>query len=335
MAGSSGGRGMSRRTAIGSLAAMLASPSIASPGVGIGPVAALFPGRISDGGIIESSYRAMSQASARFDMSVLMLAPVAPRLDAIADMLDHAVRRGARSVISFGEITEVPVLDLARARRDVRFVIVQGEATDVNVASYRIDPVPGAFLAGVAAAGLTRTGIVGHAGAERSGPGLMLRAAFAHGLTFGHRQPTLLTGFEPDHARRVAYVQAQADVGADIVFVADEGDGRACAFAALQRGARAIGFGVDWTKRDARSFCASAVADPAVAVRAAIRDLHTGFYQPNRVHQVPPEDFHALRLSLAADVPINVRQDVSIRDKQIANGRLEVRTEWNGAEFDA
>lgn len=326
--GRSGGR-MSRRALMQATIAALGAPSLAGAQPG---VAAIVPLR-AEGGLNHASLTAFAAARRRA-MAVVALHETPARLDAVTRAIERAARGGARDVVAYGEVAEAAILDLASHYPETRFSIIQGEARGPNIASYRVDPLPAAALAGVAAWSLSRARLVGHVGFERSGPALRLRSAFMNGVASVAPAASCLTGFARSEAGFVAMAAAEADVGADVVFLAHDGDCAPAARAAAERGARVIGFGLDWTAGVRPSdFVAAALADPTPAFIAAFVDISTGHWRPDRHRRLEPEN-GTDRLVLARSVPDHVRRDVALRAKMIANGRIDVTADWSGPEFE-
>jgi len=85
-------------------------------------------------------------------------------------------------VIVHGGQGDEPVSQLATRYPDMRFAVTQGSVTGHRVASYEVRQEDSAFLAGVLAARVSRSGCVAHLSGEPVRPGRLGRAAFVAGV---------------------------------------------------------------------------------------------------------------------------------------------------------
>ena len=219
---------------------------------------------------------------------------------------------------------------------DRAFAVVQGNVTGPNLASYDVLQEQSAFLAGVLAARMTRSGVVGHLSGHRVAPGLKGRAAFAAGVRHADPELRLITGFcgtQDDTAVTEAWARRIADEGADILFTmlnaARNGAIRAC----RATGMRQIGNAADWCALAPEVFVASAVARIDLGVLRAIGDMRSGL-RPGGILELGLAD-DAVGLSMAADVPGGVRDEIAGLARRIAGGGLSVETVYTGPEFEA
>ena len=255
------------------------------------------------------------------------------------DEMERALRKAAQAsdgVVFIGGQGNRVTPAVAAGFPDRAFAVVQGNVTGANLASYDVLQEQSAFLAGVLAARMTRTGTVGHLSGHRVVPGLKGRAAFAAGVAHADPSVRLVTGFcgtQDDSAVTEAWASAIAAEGADTLFTmlnaAREGTTRACRTTAM----RQIGNAADWCLIDPEVFVASAVARIDIGVTRAIEDIRSGF-RPREILELGLRDA-AVSLSMAADVPQAVRQEVSDLAGQITKGAVEVDAAYDGPEFEA
>lgn len=76
------------------------------------------------GSVLDASYKAFTVAAARHDAKIMALTPVAARIDSVGAALAYALSRGARAIITLGEVTQTPVLEATRAHPFARFAVV-------------------------------------------------------------------------------------------------------------------------------------------------------------------------------------------------------------------
>ena len=299
-------------------------------------VGALFAGRIDDRGFMESGWRGLERARAEFGVQTTFIDRVEPRRELLAAALTQLAERNVDLVIAHGGQNNEACAEVAARFPRVRFAVTQGAVTGANLTSYEVLQEESAYLAGVLAASVTRTGVVGHMSGIRVRPGLKGRAAYAAGVRATNPQVRLLTNFsgnQDDNAlsRRVAL--AQIDAGADVIFTMLNAGRDGATEACRAKGARQIGNVVDWVERDPAVFVGSAVADVSVGVFEAVRDAKNGVAANGPIHRIGLKNLQAVRLAMRADVPPAVRERIARTSDDIVAGRIEVPEKFEGLEF--
>ena len=185
-----------------------------------GPIAAMFPGRIDDGGFIESGYRGLLRVRDELKIPVRYVDNIAPQEEAMKTALRELADSTATMVIAYGGQTSEAVQRVAWEFPKQRFTVIQGHLTRPNLAIYEVLQEQSTWLAGAAAGLLTKSNVVGHMSGLRVRPGLKARAAFAAGLAQTNPKAKLLTNFsgtQDDAAVAQRIALAMIDAGADIV----------------------------------------------------------------------------------------------------------------------
>lgn len=301
-----------------------------------GPVAAMFPGRIDDGGFMESGYRGLLRIRDELKLPVDYIADVAPDDEAMKAALRKLAASDAKLVIAHGGQAAEAVQRVAWEFPEQRFVSIQGHLTRPNLAVYEVLQEQSAWLAGAAAGLLTKSNVVGHMSGLRVLPGLKGRAAFAAGLAHTNSRARLLTNFSGTQddaavAKRIAL--AQIDAGADLIFTMLNA-GRAGAIEACrERGVRQIGNARDWVAVMPDVFVASAVADAGFAVFQSGRDLSDNLFKGELVKRFGMRYPDAVRLSLAPGVPQAVTTRVADLGREVAAGAIAIPETYSGPEF--
>jgi len=193
-----------------------------------------------------------------------------------------------------------------------------------------------AYLAGVLASQMTRSGVVGHMSGIRVRPGLKGRAAYAAGVKAGNPAVRLLTNFsgnQDDNALSYKVAQAQIKAGADVIFTMLNAGREGAIQACREAGKKQIGNVIDWVARDPQVFVASAMADVGIGVFQAIKDMQQQGTPAPGVQKVGLVNALAVRLSMAPEVPEALQQRIATVSREIAQGRLLVTDVYDGAEF--
>jgi basic membrane protein A and related proteins len=299
-------------------------------------VAALFAGKIDDGGFMQAGYQGLRLAEAKLSADIAFTQGIAPRPELLVAALREIAARKPDMVVAHGGQNNAAAKTVAAEYPDLAFVVTQGNVTGPNLASYEVLQEQSAFLAGALAGLLTRTGVVGHMSGIRVTPGLKGRAGYAAGVAHVAPKVRLLTNFsgnQDDNAISKRVATAMIDGGADIIFTMLNAGRQGAIEACRDKGAQQIGNVVDWTAIVPEVFVASACADSGRALYQAVADKANGTFKPGVVRQVGLEIPEAVRLAMAARVPADVRQRIAQLGDDIVAGRLRVPTEWSGDEF--
>ena len=300
-------------------------------------VAALFAGRINDGGFMEAGYRGLLRARDRFGLGISFLDGIPPERERLQQALRELAADGAALVIAHGGQNNEAAQAVAAEFPATRFVVTQGGVKGANLSSYEVLQEQSAWLAGAAAGLLTKTNVVGHMSGIRVRPGLKGRAAFADGVRMTNPKAKLLTNFSGNQddnelSRRIAL--AEIDAGADIIFTMLNAGRTGAIEACRERGAKQIGNVGDWVKNVPDVFIASAIADVSMAVFDAAGDFHNGKWQPDVIRQLGLANPDAVRLSMADSVPPAVRQQITQYAESIVAGKIKVPDAYEGPEFN-
>jgi basic membrane protein A len=303
-----------------------------------GPVAAMFPGRIDDGGFMESGFRGLERVREELGIPVRHVAGIAPDREPMLAALRELAASEATLVIGYGAATSEAIQRVAWEFPAQRFVAIEGRLTRPNLAIYGVRQEESAWLAGAAAGLLSRSNAVGHLGGERTDRALAARAAFAAGLRAANPGARLLTRFagtDDDPALAHLLALAAIDAGADVMFTM-LGAARAGASAACQgRGVRQIGSMRDWVAAEPGAYVGAAVADSGYALIMAARDLRDNLLKGDLVKRFGVRYPDAVRLALAAEVPAQVRAGVDRYRERVAAGAIRMPDGYAGPEFVA
>ena len=298
--------------------------------------ALLLPGRRDDGGFMQAGYAGFEAAVADLRIPSVVVDGIRPQKDDLAAALRKLAADNPTVIAAHGgqcnEAAKIVAVDYPQ----IQFLVIQGGVEAANLTSYEVLQEESAWLAGAAAARLTKTGIVGHISGIRVPPGLKGRAAFAAGVTHTRPEVKLLTTFcveQDDAALAFKVTAAQADAGADIIFTMLNA-GRTGAIAACrEKHIHQIGNVRDWYPVAPDVFVASAIADVSVAMKSAVTDAVLGRLVSGKAVRLGVADGAAVRLALAPDVPESMRAAIAADTAGIASGAIKVPTTYDGPEF--
>lgn len=303
-----------------------------------GPIVAMFPGQIDDGGFIEAGYRGLMRVEQEMRIPVRYVDRVPPDAEAMKAALRELANSDATMVIAFGGQAAEAAQRVAWEIPEQRFTSIQGSLTRPNLAVYEVLQEQSAWLAGAAAGLLTKTNVVGHMSGLRVRPGLKGRAAFAAGLATTNPRAKLLTNFsgsQDDAALAQRIALAQIDAGADLIFTMLNAGRTGAIEACRSRGVKQIGNVRDWVAAMPDVFVASAVADAGVAIVQSARDLHDSLWKGDLVKRIGIRDRTAVRLALAGPpaVPATVQARIAALTQEMAAGAIRIPDDYTGPEF--
>lgn len=300
-------------------------------------VGALFAGKLDDAGFMEFGYRGLLRAKSEFDLRTTVIDQIPPDPAQLTDALRRLAQSGASLVIAHGGQNDAAARTVAAEHPNLRFVVTQGSVRGANLSSYEVRQEQSAFLAGIAASQLTRSGIVGHISGIRVRPGLLGRAAYAAGVAAGNPKVKLLTifcGTQDDTAVAERVAKAQIANGADVIFTMLNAALPGAMAACRASSTRLIGNVRDWVTSDPQVFAGSAMADVGLGVYEACRDFAQGTWRADHIRHIGVEDPAAVRLQLAPDVPATVTQGVHDWQRRLLSGEVTLTDDYKGTEFE-
>lgn len=301
-------------------------------------VSMLLPGQIDDGGFMEAGYRGLLRIQQELGATVDYMDQIAPEPELLANALRELASQQPTLVIAHGGQNSEATALVAKEFPEITFVVVQGNVTDTNLASYEVLQEQSAWLGGAAAGLLTKTQVVGHISGIRVTPGLKGRAAFADGLRYTNPNAQFLTNFcgtQDDSNRAKQVALAEIDAGADIIFTMLNAGRVGAIEACRERGVFQIGNVRDWVSVDPEVFIASAIANVSIPGFLAAKDLAEGSFTPGTVRQIGLEVPEAVSLTLANSVDSGIQSEIETLAARIIAGEIAVSTEYSGPEFEA
>jgi len=195
-----------------------------------------------DSGSNDSVTAGVQQAAYDLDIDYKILAPK----DLVSDQesLSYLAENYYDMVVAVGSGMTDGLADIAPQYPDVKFIMFDGEVEESNVTSVKIKEDDGAFLAGVEAALLTKTNLVGYIG-DPVTTVTSIENSFVRGVQYVNstegrqvRVKVSYTGVTDKAAKVVQLAQSLADnfymSGVDVIFSANQNVNRGVANSAIQ-----------------------------------------------------------------------------------------------------
>jgi basic membrane protein A len=299
-------------------------------------IAMLLPGNIEDNGFMEAGYNGLLAIESELGAKTSYIDQVKPEQALLEKALRELADQSPDMVIAHGGQNSKAAEVVAPEYPDIEFVVVQGGVTGPNLSSYEVLQEESAWLAGAAAGLMTKTGVVGHISGIRVPPGLKGRAAFYDGLK--HSKPeakflTIFAGDQDDNALSERVARMEIEQGADIIFTMLNAGRTGATDAMRETGTRHIGNVIDWTAIEPGVFVASAVANVSIPSIEAVRDFKSGEWKPGVIKSIGLENTDAVSLTLAGDVPAEIRAELDELRKKIVDDEIEVSIQYDGPEL--
>lgn len=299
-------------------------------------IAMLLPGNIEDNGFMEAGYNGLLAIESELGAKTSYIDQVKPEQALLEKALRELADKSPDMVIAHGGQNSKAAEVVAAEYPGIEFVVVQGGVTGPNLSSYEVLQEESAWLAGAAAGLMTKTGVVGHISGIRVPPGLKGRAAFYDGLK--HSKPeakflTIFAGDQDDNALSERVARMEIEQGADIIFTMLNAGRTGATDAMRETGTRHIGNVIDWTAIEPGVFVASAVANVSIPSIEAVRDFKSGEWKPGVIKSIGLENTDAVSLTLAGDVPAEIRAELDELRQKIVDDEIEVSIQYDGPEL--
>ncbi|MBM3459707.1 MAG: BMP family ABC transporter substrate-binding protein, partial [Armatimonadetes bacterium] len=215
---------------------------------------------------------------------------------------------------------------------DTIFVVSSGEVEGANVASLKFDLGEAAYLAGMAAAALSKTGKAGQIGGQDFPPVKQAFELFTRGgraINPNFTAPITYLGNWSDANAAKEQALGFIRAGADVLFQNADAAGEGVFLAAEEnkaKGVLVIGSNANQNSLKPDVIAASAVLDVAKTFMSVARDVQGGkfkggFYQENLASG---NVYLALNSAFEARIPAEVRKKMQEAEAAIRSGSLKL-----------
>ncbi len=310
------------------------APAAAAPAPATGPlnIGFAYIGPVGDGGWTFAHDQARKKLEAEFGdkIKTTYVESVPEGADA-ERVLRDLVTQGNKLVFgtTFGYMDTIQ--KLGEEFPDVKFEHATGYKTRENVRTYDSRTYEGAYLAGIIAGGMTKTGTLGVVGSVPIPEVLRNLNSFTLGAQ----------SVNPDIKTKVVWVNdwfnppketeaatSLINGGADVLF--QNTDSPAVLKTAQEKGKRAFGWDSDMTSYGPQAHLASAVIDWVPYYRKTVKDVLEGTWTTGQAWWGVKEGAVDL-VSIAEDVPAELKEKVEAAKQGLRDGTLVI---WKGPIAD-
>lgn len=278
-----------------------------------------------------NAWRGASRAVDEFGITVIDVEP------GDASMIEPAIRilaeEGFDLIVGVGFATKNAVEKVSRDYPEVQFVIVDSEVDQPNVASLLFEEHEAAFLVGMIAGELSKTGTIGYIGGMKIPLIIRTYQAFVAGAEYvnpdikvleAYAGVTLTAWSDPNKGKELALSQIAQN--ADIIFQAAGGTGMGVFDAVVEENKLAIGSDTNQNSLRPGNILTSMLKNVNIAVYQMIKESYQSSFKPG-VHLFNLEN-NGMGYSVdeynEALIPLDLIQRVEQAKKEIIAGTLKV-----------
>ncbi|MEM9196768.1 MAG: BMP family ABC transporter substrate-binding protein [Pseudomonadota bacterium] len=272
-----------RQLLVAALVSTAVAPAV--PGTAIAEPAIVYSiGGKFDKSFNESAFRGVERYAAGISEEVAEFEPSTPAQ--FEQALRRFAGRGHDPVVAIGFLQVAALEKVAAEFPGTRFAIVDAVADGPNIRSVVFREHEGAYLAGIAAAATSQTGIIGFVGGMDIPLIQRFACAYAQGALMANPEIKVLvamTGDTPaafaDPVRGAELARSQIDQGADVILQAAGGTGVGVLQAVAEAGILGIGTDSDQNGLHPGAMLASVVKRVDVAVVQSFDAARLGTWQ--------------------------------------------------------
>ncbi len=290
-------------------------------------VALCVSGSVNDNGWNQQAYEGLVKVEENFGCETAYTENLGVA-DIVAAYTDYAAA-GYDVIIGHGYEFGDAAIEVGEQYPDVKFVVIEGEVSADNVASYVMSCEEGGYIMGMLAASISESDVIGFVGPMQGASLVKIMNGFEDGakeVNSNIEVQTAWTESFTDMALAKEAAKAMIDNGADVIgHCANEG-GTGAINAAKEAGIYATGDSYDQNALAENTILSSSIYNVPVLVEDAIKDVIDGnfvgeicnFGMAEGVVEVAP--YH----NLDSNIPQEVKDLISNRIEEIKNGSFDV-----------
>lgn len=299
-------------------------------------VTAIFNGHRSDGGYVQEGVEGLERAKRKLDLDLSIVDHTNGDSLKLVELVRIAAQKDVDAIIVHGSRADGAIEEVAPDFPSSRFFSAGGYAKGENIWNYGVRHYEAAFLAGILAARLTKSGIVGHLSGVKIIPGERGRAAYVHGVKYANPEADIVTGFcgnqdDPELAR--AWTEDQLATGMDVQFTMLNFGRRGAVAACREADAYHIGNVRDLPAEQPDLFVASSIAAHGWSIEAWLTDIAEGTIKAGVNRRAGLETPSAVRLALGPSVSDTIRDEIDAVARLVIAGEIEIASTYDGDEF--
>ncbi len=290
-------------------------------------VALCVSGAVNDMGWNQVAYEGLQKAADQFGCETAYTENLAAA-DIAAAFSDYAAS-GYDVIIGHGYEFGDPAVEVGASYPDTKFIIIEGEVSADNVSSYQMSCNEAAYLNGMLAASLTKTGKVGMIGPIQGSSLVKIVNGFEDGAKSVNPDievQTAWTGSFTDTALAKEAATAMIESGVDIIEHCANECGTGAINAAKDAGIYAIGDSYDQHELAPETILTSSIYNVPTLVVDAVDDVINGKFTGEIKNFGMAEGVVELApyYDMESAIPEDVRTMIADKAEEIKSGAFEV-----------
>lgn len=293
-------------------------------------VGLILPCAINDHTWCQAGYEAAKRLEQEGSIQLKYTSDAPQDTAAVSQLMAQYAQGGTQLVIGHSAWQDA-VSSVASRFPNTAFVYAGGGQTGANVATYEEPIYEPAYLAGILAAGITKTGVLG----GLAGQDIPLCHAELEAFTLGAkkvradvRQLNTYIGDWNDVAKAKQATQAQADQGADVFIACGDGPARGMISLLQERNLSGFGYVGDMNSLAPKNVVGSLVYNLYPFYKQMVEDVSTGHFKPGKSYKFGLRE-GGFELKLNADyavapIPASIKAQMDATRADIVQGKAQV-----------
>ncbi|MEM7525760.1 MAG: BMP family ABC transporter substrate-binding protein [Pseudomonadota bacterium] len=285
-------------------------------------IAFIYAATARDGGWNEALDNARMAVESELGVKIAVVESIKEEATALKNAIDLFVSRGFNVIVATGYGYSEGILEAAKANPEVAFMNASGATNHANLEGFYVRTYQAWYLAGMAAAGTSKSGKIGIIGGFPVGVVNWDVNAFALGaqsINPDIETTVVYTNSWWDPVKEGEVAEAMLDQGVDVI--GNNLSSAAPFIAAEKRGAKSVGFQLDMSKHAPTGHLTSVMFNWDQHLVPTIKTIADGAWEPNEWGAFPGMKDGVVSLSpLSEDIPADVRAKIEAKAAAIMAG---------------
>ena len=285
-------------------------------------IAFIYAATARDGGWNEALDNARMAVEKELGVKIAVVESIKEEATALKNAIDLFVGRGFNVIVATGYGYSEGILEAAKANPNVAFMNASGATNHANLEGFYTRTYQAWYLAGMAAAGASKSGKIGILGGFPVGVVNWDVNAFALGaqaINPNIETTVVYTNSWWDPVKEGEVAKAMLDQGIDVI--GNNLSSAAPFIAAEKKGAKSVGFQLDMSKHAPTGHLTSVMFNWDKHLTPTIKAIKDGNWKPSEWGAFPGMKDDVVSLApLSADVPADIKAKIEAASAKIQAG---------------
>lgn len=287
-------------------------------------IAFIYAATARDGGWNEALDNARMAVEEELGVKIAVVESIQEEATALKNAIDLFVGRGFNVIVATGYGYSEGILEAAKANPTIAFMNASGATNHDNLEGFYVRTYQAWYLAGMAAAGMSKTGKIGIIGGFPVGVVNWDVNAFALGaqaINPDIETTVVYTNSWWDPVKEGEVAEAMLDQGIDVI--GNNLSSAAPFIAAEKRDAKSVGFQLDMSKHAPKGHLTSVVFNWDQYLVPTIKAIAEGTWEPSEWGAFPSMKDGVVSLTpMADDIPADVKAKIAAAAEAIKAGEM-------------